>query len=557
MTEPGEVQRRPAGAPAVSVDWRSAAVREVAGAAAGKLAADGVPAALAAKDPGLWGTDAAAEAAIRLGWLDAPRTSRALLGPLAELAGEVREAGLDHVVLCGMGGSSLAPEVISRTAGVPLTLLDTTDPHVVRRALSDRLATTVVVVSSKSGSTIETDSHRRVYEQAFADLGLTAGEIARRIVVVTDPGSPLEATARQAGYHVVLADPDVGGRYSALTAFGLVPTTLAGADPARLLDEADAALPALALADGNPGLELGAALGGYAVAGHDKVVLADCSSGLAGFGDWAEQLIAESTGKHGRGILPVVVGGEHAPGFSPGPDLHLAALGAPAAPVDTSVTGPLGAAFLVWEYAVAVAGRLLGINPFDQPNVAESKENTARLLAGAGTGPLPAGEPAFTDGAVEVFAEPGQLPGAPGDLAGVLDALLQALSDRGYLAIMAYLDRDSDASAAALRDALAGRTTHPVTFGWGPRFLHSTGQYHKGGPQNGVFLQITGAVTADVPVPGRDFTLGRLQLAQALGDLGALRQRGRPAVRLHLRDRAAGLGQVLGAARASAAGAGR
>jgi len=557
MTEPGEGQRPPAGGPGVSVAWRSTAVREVAGPAADKLAADGVPAALAAKDPGLWGPDAAAEAAIRLGWLDAPRVSRALLGPLAELASQAREAGLDHVVLCGMGGSSLAPEVISRTANVPLTVLDTTDPGVVRRALADRLEATLVVVSSKSGSTVETDSHRRVYEQAFADLGLAPEQIAGRFVVVTDPGSPLEATARRAGYHVVLADPNVGGRYSALTAFGLVPTALAGADPERLLDEAGAVLPALAVPDGNPGLELGAALGGYALAGHDKVVLADCGSGLPGFADWAEQLIAESTGKHGRGILPVAVGGESAPGFSPGPDLHLVGLGTPTSPADTSVTGPLGAAFCVWEYAVAVAGRLLEINPFDQPNVAESKENTARLLAGAGTGPLPAGEPAFTDAAVEVYAEPAQLPGAPADLAGVLDSLLQALPDRGYLAIMAYLDRDDDAGAAALRHALAGRTTHPVTFGWGPRFLHSTGQYHKGGPQNGVFLQITGAVTADVPVPGRDFTLGRLQLAQALGDLGALRQRSRPAVRLHLRDRPAGLRQVLDAARASTTGSAR
>ena len=215
----------------------------------------------------------------------------------------------------------------------------------------------------------------------------------------------------------------MGGRYSALTAFGLVPTALAGADAARLLDEADAMLPALASGDGNPGLELGAALGGYALAGHDKVVLADCGSGLPGFGDWAEQLIAESTGKQGRGILPVVVGGENAPGFSPGPDLHLVGLGTPASPADTSVAGPLGAQFLVWEYAVAVAGRMLGINPFDQPNVAESKENTARLLAEAGTGPLPAGEPVLTDGAVEVHAEPGLLPAA-GGLAGVLDSLL-------------------------------------------------------------------------------------------------------------------------------------
>jgi len=556
MTQPGEVERPPGGEPGVSVAWRSAAVREVAGPAADKLAANGLPAALAAKDPGLWGPDAAPEAAIRLGWLDAPRASRALLGSLAVLASDAREQGLDHIVLCGMGGSSLAPEVISRAAKVPLTLLDTTDPHPVLRALADRLDRTLVVVSSKSGSTIETDSHRRIYERAFADAGLAPGEIARRFVVVTDPGSPLEAMARQAGYHVVLADPNVGGRYSALTAFGLVPTALAGADPARLLDEADAALTALAWGDANPGLELGAALGGYALAGHDKVVLADCGSGLPGFGDWAEQLIAESTGKQGRGILPVVVGGENAPGFSPGPDLHLVGLGAPVSPADTSVAGPLGAQFLVWEYAVAVAGQMLGINPFDQPNVAESKENTARLLAEAGTGPLPAGEPVLTDGAVEVYADRDLLPAA-GGLAGVLDALLMALPDRGYLAIMAYLDRDGEAAATGLRDALAGRTTHPVTFGWGPRFLHSTGQYHKGGPQVGVFLQVTGAVHSDVRVPGRDFTLGRLQLAQALGDIGALHQRGRPAVRLHLRDRAAGLAQLLDAARAGATGSGR
>jgi glucose-6-phosphate isomerase len=245
-----------------------------------------------------------------------------------------------------------------------------------------------------------------------------------------------------------------------------------------------------------------------------------------------------------------VVGGETAPGFSPGPDIHLLGLGRPAGPVDTSVAGPLGAQFLIWEYAVAMAGRLLGINPFDQPNVAESKENTAKLLAESGDGPLPTGEPAFTEGAVDVYAAPG-LAATSGGLAGVLDGLLLAMPDRGYLAIMAYLDRYGDRAAAALRDALAARTTHPVTFGWGPRFLHSTGQYHKGGPQNGVFLQVTGAVTGDVPVPGRPFSLGRLQLAQALGDLRALGQRGRPAVRLHLRDRAGGLRQLLAAADAS------
>jgi glucose-6-phosphate isomerase len=372
--------------------------------------------------------------------------------------------------------------------------------------------------------------------------------------VVTDPGSPLENSAREAGYHVVQADPYVGGRYSALTAFGLVPAGLAGANVSRLLDEAEGAAGDLSGADGNPGLTLGAALGGYALAGHDKAVLAEADSAIPGFGDWVEQLIAESTGKDGRGILPVVVGSEDSPGFSPGPDIHLIGLGATRRPVDTSIQGPLGAQFLVWEYAVAVAGRLLGINPFDQPNVAESKELTMALLDEAGRGPLPTGRPAFVDGAVEVHADP-ELLRDVSDLPGVFDALLWSPPPGGYLAVMAYLDRVGDAGAARLRDALAARTTHPVTFGWGPRFLHSTGQYHKGGPRNGVFLQITGAVQRDVEVPGQPFTLGRLQLAQALGDLGALRERGRPIVRLHLHDRASGIAQLLAAASTSATGA--
>jgi glucose-6-phosphate isomerase len=539
---------------AVTVNTRGVAVMDAEQDAAAGLIADGVPAALMAKDPGLWGPDAAEEAATRLGWVTAPHSSRSLLGSLGVLVAQVREDGLDHVVLTGMGGSSLAPEVIGRSAGVPLTVLDTTDPHRVAATLSDRLESTLVVVSSKSGSTVETDSHRRIYERAFAGLGLSPEHVARRFVVVTDPGSPLEKIADEAGYHVVLADPDVGGRYSALTAFGLVPTALAGVDVTRLLDEADSVASVLAGASGNPGLALGAALGGYALAGHDKAVLADCGSGLAGFGDWAEQLIAESTGKDGRGVLPVVVEDEGAPGFSPGPDVHLIALGEPAGPVDTVISGPLGAQFLVWEYAVAVAGRLLGVNPFDQPNVAESKDNTRRLLAEAGDGPLPAGEPAFTDGAIDVHGDADFIAGAA-DLAGLLDAVLWSLPESGYLAIMAYLDRVGDAGAQRLRAALAARTTHPVTFGWAPRVLHSTGQYHKGGPPVGVFLQITGALAEDVEVPGEPYTLGRLQLAQALGDLGALRRRGRPAVRLHLRDRQAGIAQLLAAA--STEGVGR
>ncbi|MFG1826936.1 glucose-6-phosphate isomerase [Microbispora bryophytorum] len=519
-----------------------------------KLVAEGVPAALAAGDSTLWGPQAQPEAAIRLGWLGLPSSSRELLPEIATLVDRARAEGLDHVVLAGMGGSSLAPEVICATADVPLTVLDTTDPHQVRRALADRLDRTIVVVASKSGGTIETDSHRRIYEQAFRDAGIDPAE---RIVVVTDPGSPLERTAIEAGYPVVLADPNVGGRYSALTAFGLVPSALAGADVAGLLDDAAAVTPLLAQDEGNPGLELGALLGARALQGRDKLILRDAPSEITGLPDWIEQLIAESTGKEGKGILPVV-GAEAAEAR----DQFLITIGPDSG---TTVDGPLGAQFLVWEYATAIAGRVLGINPFDQPNVAESKENTTRILQEAGDGPLPTGTPVLTDGPVEVY---GDLPGDLKNLADVLTWLLRAIPERGYLAIMAYLDREAAFDAAVIGDAsfqemtetwasadvatlralLDYRTDHAVTFGWGPRFLHSTGQYHKGGPEAGVFLQITGVVTDDVEVPGRPYTLGRLQLAQALGDLGALTSRGRPAVRLHLTDRVAGIRHLLSVA---------
>jgi len=506
---------------------------------------DGVPAAIVAKDATLWGPEATAEASVRLGWLDCTQVSRPLLAEIERLRDDLQARGVNRIVLAGMGGSSLAPEVITKTYGVDLTVLDTTDPHQVLAALVD-LDRTAIVVSSKSGGTIETDSHRRAFERAFRDAGIDPAE---RIVVVTDPGSPLERTARDAGYHVFLADPNVGGRYSALTAFGLVPSGLAGVPVAELLDQAAGVEPSLAQPKGNPALLLGAALGGFGNAGHDKVVIADAGSGIEGFADWAEQLIAESTGKNGRGLLPVAVEGVDAPGFVETSDTHLVALGAEPAtlPTGTVVGGPLGAQLLVWEFATAVAGRALQIDPFNQPNVQESKDNTKAVLEKAGDGPLPEGDPVFVDGAIEVHADRSLL-GSARSVGDVIDALLDAVGDRGYLAVMAYLDRIAETRAAGLRSTLARRLTHPVTFGWGPRFLHSTGQFHKGGPQVGVFLQITGAHTEDLDIPGQPFTFGRLQLAQALGDLQALESRGRPVVRLHLTDRAEGLRQLLAAA---------
>ncbi|RZU77061.1 glucose-6-phosphate isomerase [Micromonospora kangleipakensis] len=510
------------------------------------LVTRGVPAALAAKDPTLWGPEAEATAKARLGWLDTHRRSRELLPQLAELTTELED--LDHVVLAGMGGSSLAPEVIARTLGRPLTVLDTTDPGQVRAALADRLERTVVVISSKSGLTVETDSHRRAYWQAFLDTGMTEAEAARHFVVVTDPGSPLAVTAAAMGVVTIFADPEVGGRYSALTAFGLVPSALAGAEVTELLDEAEALSGSLGRDRDNPGLALGVALAAAATTGRDKVALVGDGTGIDGLGYWAEQLLAESTGKAGVGILPVVVESPQAPGAA-GPDVltvsYGGALTAGDVPggggsPDVAVNGPLGAHFLTWEYATAIAGVVLGVDPFDQPNVSESKENTTRILA---SGP-PAETPSFVEGAIEVYAPPA----APGDLAGVLRWLLDGLGDDGYLAVLAYLDRQADAAVAGLRPLLAEAAGRPVTFGWGPRFLHSTGQYHKGGPQVGSFLQVTGAVTEDLPVPGRPYTFGELQAAQAAGDRQALAGRERPVLRLHLTERAAGVAQLLDAA---------
>ncbi len=521
---------------------------------AGALAAlveDRIASRITGQDPTLWGEQAESEAAIRLSWVGLAESSRPLVAEITALREELRGEGIDHVVLAGMGGSSLAPEVICATAGVELVTLDTTDPGQVAAALADRLEQTVLVVSSKSGGTVETDSHRRAYEKAFADAGIDARQ---RIVVVTDPGSPLQQVAEDAGYRkVFLADSHVGGRYSALTAFGLVPAGLAGADITELLEDAANASAALATDDpGNPGLLLGALLGTAHNAGSDKVVFADAGSGIVGFGDWAEQLIAESTGKDGRGLLPVVVESPTAPGFSDaGTDaipVRLTSLADPAA-ADTaasgwsaSTAGPLGGQMLLWEYATAVAGRIIGINPFDQPNVEEAKKQARALLDATGEQTQP--EPAFTDGAVQGYGLNLDLSGVS-DLAGALEALFAAAPEHGYVSVQAYLDRHGDSSAADLRAGIASSTSLQTTFGWGPRFLHSTGQYHKGGHPNGVFLQLTGAVEADLEVPGRPYTFGSLQAAQAAGDATVLAGKGRPVLRLRLNERPAGLAQLL------------
>lgn len=525
----------------------SGAASDAVSSAVPALVADEVASRMFSQDADLWGEAAAPEASIRLAWTDLPRTSRPLVGEVEALSEQLMVDGVDRVVLCGMGGSSLAPEVICATEGKDIVILDSSHPVSVRAALTE-LERTVVVVSSKSGGTVETDSQRRAFVAAFEDAGI---DPRSRIVVVTDPGSPLEKASRADGYRVVTADPNVGGRFSALTAFGLVPAGLAGVDLGALLDDAEAVADILASDDAdNPALILGAVLAGTTPL-RDKIMLVENGTDILGFGDWAEQLIAESTGKDGTGVLPVVVIPD--PGTSRGDyldaedittielvtDIEEADLqGASTA----AVAGTLGAQLLLWEAATAVAGRLLGINPFDQPDVESAKQAARQLLdadAGATTPPL------FTDGDVEIRVLPedgagNEWIGSATNLPDAVSALLEQLDpQRGYVAVMAYLDRTEggtgvDTALPALAPRLSRATDRPVTFGWGPRFLHSTGQYHKGGPAQGVYIQITDSVEEDLPVPGREFTFGEFIAAQAGGDATVLGEHRRPVLRLHI-----------------------
>ncbi|MFD5277719.1 glucose-6-phosphate isomerase [Pseudarthrobacter sp. NPDC058362] len=505
------------------------------------LVEDRIATRIFAKDHTLWGPDAEAESAVRLGWVEAATVSQPLVPQILELRDALRAEGITRIVLCGMGGSSLAPEVMAGTAGVELTVLDSTDPDQVRAALADRLEQTAIVVSSKSGSTLETDSQRRIFEHAFNEAGLDAKS---RIIIVTDPGSPLDKASRETGYRAVFnADPNVGGRYSALTAFGLVPSGLAGVDIQAFLDEAEEAAEILNEdAPENIGLALGAALGGTSPL-RDKIVIAEDGSGIVGFADWAEQLIAESTGKLGTGVLPVVAGPASPEVGAGAPDVLVVRLVAADADVElgeneVAIAGGLPTQMMVWEFATAVAGRLLGINPFDQPDV-EAAKVAARGLLDAQPEPSAA---AFVDGAIEVRG--GEWLDDAATTESAVAALLGTLGSDSYLSVQAYFDRLAFAPLEGIRDGLAAVTGRPVTFGWGPRFLHSTGQFHKGGPAVGVFLQVTAQAAEDLAIPDRPFTFGELIAAQAAGDAQVLEQHGRPVLRLHLTDRAAGVAQL-------------
>ncbi len=488
------------------------------------------------KDPTLWGPRDEPEVADRLGWLQAPEIYAEHIDDLEAFAASLCDEGYTDAVLLGMGGSSLAPEVLRLSFGdrmhgrLRLQVLDSTDPGaVVAVERSVALDHTIFIVSTKSGGTIET---RSLFEH-FWSLQPNGAQY----VAITDPGSSLAALAADRGFRrTFLNDPDVGGRYSALTFFGLVPAALMGVDLQRLLDGAGVAAEACAgyhPPEQNSGLWLGAALGALALAGRDKLTFV-VDDPIASFGIWAEQLVAESTGKQGKGVLPVADEPVGAPEVY-GDDRIFAYLRDTESPSETldeavkaladadqptvtlSAGGPedLGRIFFFAEFATAVAGWALGINPFDQPNVQEAKDTTTRVLEGIGE-----------DG---TLAEPGD----------VSDDELRALLTAGppaYVAVLGYIAPcvRVDKAAAELRSAIRDATNATTTFGYGPRYLHSTGQFHKGGPKQGRFLVLVHDGPDDVPIPGRPFTFGTLKNAQAFGDLETLRAHDLPAEKLRL-----------------------
>jgi hypothetical protein len=432
-----------------------------------------------ARDASLW---TGADEADWLGWLDEPGRMRDL----------VAEQELDHtafaaIVLLGMGGSSLAPEVFRRIFDAPtFHVLDTTHPAAITRLERKvPLTRTLFVAASKSGTTLETRSHLDYFWER-------AGERPEQFAAITDPGTELELLAQERGFRAIFSgEPTIGGRYCALSPFGIVPAALIGVEIDRLRDRAEAMAERCRLADG-PGSELGIALGDGWRNGQDKVVVPY----LNGFGLWLEQLLAESTGKDGKGLIPVT--GDATEGF----DRHF---------VDFALEDPydLGSEFFRWEFATAVAGAILAINPFDQPNVQEAKDRTARILASEE-------EPSLTR-------------------QGSLVQLLESAQPGDYVAIQAFIDPAREGELGPLVER-ASETGCVVTHGLGPRYLHSTGQLHKGGPNTGLFIQVVDEIDEELPIPGREFGFRALIRAQAAGDFAALEERDRRIVRINLKE---------------------
>ncbi len=538
----------------------------------GALAAAGAVRRLWAKDGTLYSEDPKVVGFIPTaeGWLDAPDKMRDQLPVFERLASDCRSAGYTDAVVLGMGGSSLCPDVLRATfgaepSGLRLHVLDTTHPDSVtalRRAIDPSRA--LFLVSSKSGSTTEPNAFYRYFRAELEAMGPADGAGAH-FVAITDPGTSLEALARREGFRSVVPGlPDVGGRYSALTPFGLVPAAAMGLHVRALLGRglrmASECGPAVAAAD-NVGAYLGAVLGAAALAGRNKVTIV-AEGSVATFGDWAEQLLAESTGKAGKGIVPVVgepllevdaYGNDRLfAAVSVGPlrestERHLAALeaaGHPVVRIELKDSLDLGGEFVRWEIATAIAGRVLAINPFDQPNVQESKDNTTAVLKAYGdSGRLPEAPARLRAGPVAVAAA-GNPRGE--DLEAVLANFLATSGPSDYVAFMAYVPPDAagDEAAARIRQAVCHHRRVATTFGYGPRFLHSTGQLHKGGPAEGMFVQIVQAGASDPAIPGFGLGFATLIRAQAAGDLQALEGRGRRLVRLDL-EAGTGLGALV------------
>jgi transaldolase / glucose-6-phosphate isomerase len=527
------------------------------------LVAEDVPARLWSHDPTLWTTDPAGQEEIRkrLGWLDLPRSSRAALKEINDLAKKVRADGLTHVLVLGMGGSSLAPEVFSLLANLPaqadftpamtFSILDSTDPaQVMETAGQFPPAKTLYIVSSKSGGTAEVNAMFNYFWE------LTGGD-GSHFVAITDPGTSLESLANARGFRKIFrADPTVGGRFSALSHFGLVPVVLMGLDAERLLDRALWMMRQSAVdvsGARNPGLVLGAVLGQATLDGRNKLTfLADPA--VAPLGAWLEQLIAESSGKQGKGI--VVVDGEPVAGAEEYGDDRLFVYLRQDGSLDTAVEGlqqaghpvlvynvpdfaSLGAGFYRWEVATAVACKILGVNAFDQPDVQDNKTRTINKIKAYGqTGKLDEGACDWEEQGVKAFTN---LPRPGNGLKESLQAFLAAAgtgpgSGRNYVAINAYLPRNAATNTALteLRLAIREKTGCATTVGFGPRFLHSTGQLHKGGPDTGLFLQITAEPVKDLDIPTQKMSFGVLERCQSLGDFEALAARNRTILRLHL-----------------------
>lgn len=495
------------------------------------------------KDASLWKSDDAAQKQIRnsLGWLTVADEMLGVAGELIEFADSVRD--YQHVMVCGMGGSSLCPEVLARTFGrqpgfPELLVLDSTDPDVIA-GLRERIdvARCLFVIASKSGSTTEPNVFQKFWYEEVGKLREHPGE---NFIAITDPGSPLVTTASELGFRrTFLNQADIGGRYSALSYFGMAPAALMGIDIREFLKR-------VAVVDSDDALKLGTVLGECANAGRDKLTLV-LDPKIARLGLWIEQLIAESTGKEDKGILPVndeplgdpsVYGddrvfvslsiGDIAPEQKSRLDL-LTGAGHPIIYRRLEDIYDLGAEFFAWEFATACAGWRLGINPFDQPNVQEAKDATRELLS--------------------EFAKSNKLPHEEKPLAGdeAIHAHLKTIKPGDYVAFLNYVEESEelDRRFQDLRTVVRDRTHCATTAGYGPRFLHSTGQLHKGGPNTGVFFQITDEDKNDFPVPGEPYTFSILKQAQALGDFRALSSRGRRVVRIDVgKDISGGLDRL-------------